>query len=97
MAAAATLRSAFDAGGRLLALGNGGSATDAMDVVADFRAPPHGWPPRPALDLTEDPAILTAIANDIGAEAIFQRQVIAYGRAGRRAAGALHERQLAAT
>ena len=38
--------------------------------------------PARALDLTEDPAILTAIANDIGVEAIFSRQVIAYGRAG---------------
>ena len=37
---------------------------------------------RPAIDLTEDPAILTAIANDIGTEAIFSRQVIAYGAAG---------------
>ncbi len=81
-AAAATLRSAFADGGRLLALGNGGSATDAMDVVADFRTPPHGWAARPAIDLTEDPAILTAIANDIGVEAMFQRQVIAYGREG---------------
>jgi D-sedoheptulose 7-phosphate isomerase len=61
--------------GRLLALGNGGSATDAMDVVADFRA--RG---RRALDLTEDPAVLTAIANDIGVEAIFSRQIIAHGR-----------------
>ena len=50
----------------------------------------------PALDLTEDTAILTAIANDIGVEAIFARQVIAYGRARRRAARALHQRQLAA-
>jgi D-sedoheptulose 7-phosphate isomerase len=81
-AAAAQLRDAFAAGGRLLALGNGGSATDAMDVVADFRSPPHGWPARPALDLTEDSAILTALANDIGVEAIFARQVIAHGRAG---------------
>jgi D-sedoheptulose 7-phosphate isomerase len=79
-AAAATLRRRFAAGGRLLALGNGGSATDAMDVVADFRLPPHGWPARPALDLTEDAAILTAIANDVGVEAIFARQVIAHGR-----------------
>jgi D-sedoheptulose 7-phosphate isomerase len=68
--------------GTLLAIGNGGSATDAMDVVADFRAAPQGWPPRPALDLTEDAAILTALANDIGPAAIFQRQVIAYGREG---------------
>jgi D-sedoheptulose 7-phosphate isomerase len=82
LAAAAALRETFTAGGKLLALGNGGSATDAMDVVADFRAPPHGWKPRRALDLTEDSAILTAIANDIGPEAIFARQVIAYGHAG---------------
>jgi D-sedoheptulose 7-phosphate isomerase len=83
-AAAADLRAAFDAGGRLLALGNGGSATDAMDVVADFAGPPPArrWPPRRAIDLTADTAILTAIANDIGTEAIFARQVIAYGRAG---------------
>jgi D-sedoheptulose 7-phosphate isomerase len=75
--AAAGLRRELDAGGRLLALGNGGSATDAMDAVADFRASA-----RPALDLTEDAAILTAIANDIGTEAIFARQVIAHGRLG---------------
>jgi D-sedoheptulose 7-phosphate isomerase len=82
LAAASTLRSAFEAGGKLLAFGNGGSATDAMDVVADFRVPPHGWPPRKAIDLTEDSSILTALANDIGPDAIFQRQVIAYGRDG---------------
>ena len=80
-AAAAALRHSLDGGGRLLALGNGGSATDAMDVVADFRRPPDPrWRARRALDLTEDPAILTAIANDIGTEAIFARQVIAHGR-----------------
>ena len=84
LAAAAALRACFARGGRLLALGNGGSATDAMDVVADFRAPPaaSGWPARPALDLTEDTAILTAVANDVGVEAMFSRQVIAHGRAG---------------
>jgi D-sedoheptulose 7-phosphate isomerase len=82
--AARDLRASFAAGGRLLALGNGGSATDAMDVVADFQGPPAaaGWPARPAIDLTADTAILTAIANDIGTEAIFARQVIAYGRRG---------------
>ena len=75
--AAAALRLCFERGGKLLALGNGGSATDAMDVVADLRSAG-----RPAIDLTEDPAILTAIANDIGTDAIFSRQVIAYGAAG---------------
>jgi D-sedoheptulose 7-phosphate isomerase len=81
-AAAAALRACFDAGGQLLAFGNGGSATDAMDAVADFRAAPQGWPARRALDLTEDSAILTALANDVGPEVLFQRQIIAYGRPG---------------
>jgi D-sedoheptulose 7-phosphate isomerase len=81
--AAAGVRDDLDAGGRLLALGNGGSATDAMDAVADFRQPPDPrWRVRRALDLTEDAAILTAIANDIGTEAIFARQLIAHGRQG---------------
>ena len=77
LAAAVALREAFDRGGRLLALGNGGSATDATDAVADFIAAG-----RPAIDLTADTAIITALANDIGSEAIFARQVIAHGRAG---------------
>ena len=82
LAAARTLREIFDAGRKALVFGNGGSATDAMDLVADLRSAPQGWPARAALDLTEDPSILTAIANDIGVEAIFLRQVIAYGRPG---------------
>ena len=56
--------------------------------------PPDGRRPRPALDLTEDTGILTAIANDIGVEAIFSRQVIAHGRSRRRAARAIDERRL---
>jgi D-sedoheptulose 7-phosphate isomerase len=78
--AAEAVRASLDAGGKVLTLGNGGSATDAMDLTADLRAP--GKPsltPRPAIDLTEDPAVLTAIANDVGVESIFARQVIAYG------------------
>jgi D-sedoheptulose 7-phosphate isomerase len=84
-----SLRRCFASGGKLLALGNGGSATDAMDAVADFRTPPPApdgapapWSPRSAIDLAEDSAILTAIANDIGTERVFQRQVIAYGEQG---------------
>jgi D-sedoheptulose 7-phosphate isomerase len=73
LAAAEALRQAP----RVLALGNGGSATDATDLVADLERAG-----RAAIDLTADPAILTAIANDIGVEAIFARQVIAYGREG---------------
>ena len=37
-----------------------------MDAVADMGSPVGPWPARRALDLTEDPGILTAIANDIG-------------------------------
>jgi D-sedoheptulose 7-phosphate isomerase len=77
IAAAGALKTAFENGGKLLALGNGGSATDAMDAVADFHSAGHA-----AIDLTEDTSIVTAIANDIGTEAIFSRQVIAYGVAG---------------
>jgi D-sedoheptulose 7-phosphate isomerase len=76
----ATLLAAVEAvrgAGRVLALGNGGSATDATDLVADLERAG-----RAAIDLTADPAILTAIANDVGVEAIFARQVIAYGRPG---------------
>jgi len=50
--------------------------------VADLREPPGELPARRAIDLTEDTAILTAIANDIGVEAIFRRQLIAQCRPG---------------
>jgi D-sedoheptulose 7-phosphate isomerase len=82
LAAAAGIRRAFEAGGALLAFGNGGSATDAADLVADLRAAPQGWPARRAIDLGEDAAILSAIANDVGVEELFQRQLIAQGREG---------------
>ncbi len=91
LGAARALRESFEHGGKLLAIGNGGSATDAADVVADFRAAsaagvtgPAGVAgrARPAIDLTEDSGILTAIANDVGLDAIFSRQVIAYGLRG---------------
>jgi D-sedoheptulose 7-phosphate isomerase len=80
--AAVAVRRALDAGGTVLAFGNGGSATDAADLVADLLAPPRAWPARAALDLTADSAILTALANDVGAGVLFARQVGAYGREG---------------
>jgi len=43
---------------------------------------PAGLPARPAVDLTDDAPILTAVANDVGVEALFPRQVIAYGHQG---------------
>jgi len=67
-------------GGQLIVFGNGGSATDANDLVADCVDPPPGFTPIPAVSLAAEPANITAIANDIGAEAIFTRQLIAHAR-----------------
>jgi D-sedoheptulose 7-phosphate isomerase len=67
-------------GGKIIALGNGGSATDANDLVADCVDPPPGMRPVPAVSLSFEPANVTAIANDIGPEAIFVRQLIAHAR-----------------
>jgi len=67
-------------GGKIVAFGNGGSATDANDLVADCVAPPPGFEPVPAVSLSAEPANITAIANDIGSEAIFARQLIAHAR-----------------
>jgi D-sedoheptulose 7-phosphate isomerase len=76
----------FSSGGRLLAFGNGGSATDAGSAVDLFLHPPSGTP-LAALALVEDRAVLTALANDVGYELVFSRQIIAHGRAGDMAFG----------
>ena len=70
----------LERGGKIIAFGNGGSATDANDLVADCVAPPSGFRPVPAVSLAAEPANITAIANDIGTEAIFARQLIAHAR-----------------
>lgn len=67
-------------GGKVIAFGNGGSATDANDFAADCVMPPAGWTAIPALSLAAEPANITAIANDIGSEAIFARQLIAHAQ-----------------
>ena len=64
-------------GGKLIIFGNGGSATDANDWAIDCIAPPAGWKPIPAVSLALEPANITAIANDVGTEVIFLRQMIA--------------------
>ena len=70
----------LERGGKIVAFGNGGSATDANDLVADCVDPPAGMEPLPAVSLSSEPANITAIANDIGGEAIFSRQLIAHAR-----------------
>jgi D-sedoheptulose 7-phosphate isomerase len=72
----------FAAGGRLLAFGNGGSATDAQAITTLLLNPGGDAPPLPALCLASDPAVLTALCNDIGVEIVFARQIAAFGRRG---------------
>src|SRR6202011_1153445 len=64
-------------GGKLILFGNGGSATDANDWALDCISPPSGYRPIPAVSLALEPANITAIANDVGTEVIFLRQMIA--------------------
>ena len=70
----------LERGGKLIIFGNGGSATDANDLVSDCVDPPPGWGTVPAVSLSAEPANITAIANDIGTEAIFARQLIAHAK-----------------
>ena len=67
-------------GGKLIIFGNGGSATDANDFALDCVEPPAGYRPIPAISLAMEPANITAVANDIGTEVIFLRQLIAQAR-----------------
>jgi D-sedoheptulose 7-phosphate isomerase len=71
---------AFQKGGRLLALGNGGSATSAADMVTEMLVPSGNHRPIPALCLTNDVAVVTGIGNDVGFGDVFVRQIIALGR-----------------
>jgi D-sedoheptulose 7-phosphate isomerase len=67
-------------GGKLIIFGNGGSATDANDWALDCVLPPSGYRPIPAISLSMEPANITALANDIGTEVIFLRQLIAHAQ-----------------
>ncbi|MFZ0939775.1 MAG: SIS domain-containing protein, partial [Candidatus Sulfotelmatobacter sp.] len=64
-------------GGKLILFGNGGSATDANDWAIDCVLPPSGYRPIPAVSLSMEPANITAVANDVGTEVVFLRQLIA--------------------
>jgi D-sedoheptulose 7-phosphate isomerase len=74
------IRERIDRGGKLIIFGNGGSATDANDWTIDCIMPPAGYAPIPAVSLSMEPANISAIANDVGTELIFQRQLIAQAR-----------------
>lgn len=81
--AAQAISSALRGGHKVLAFGNGGSAGDAEHLVAElvgrFEVERRGLP---ALALTCDSSVMTAIANDYGYNTVFTRQVEALGNPG---------------
>jgi D-sedoheptulose 7-phosphate isomerase len=77
LACAGDMAMRFAAGGRLLAFGNGGSSSDAQQLVTLFLNPGSGARPLPAFALTSDSAVVTALCNDIGVEVMFSRQIAA--------------------
>src|SRR5262245_39335649 len=82
------LSACLKSGGKVLTFGNGGSAADAQhlagELVGRFRRDRAGLP---ALALTTDPSIITAVGNDLGYDQVFRRQVEAHGRRGDAAVG----------
>ena len=80
LAASAAIAGRVARGGKLILFGNGGSATDANDWALDCVLPPPGLHPVPAVSLSMEPANITAVANDVGTEVIFLRQLIAQAR-----------------
>lgn len=85
---AAELAASFAAGGTLFPFGNGGSSTDAAEVACTFLGGDAGLGgdarlrALPAVCLTNDVAVVTALANDVGFEVVFARQLRAFGRRG---------------
>ncbi len=77
---AGVLAERFRDGGKVLAFGNGGSSTDASDIVHTFFDPNDAARPLPALCLTNDAAVVTALSNDVSFDVVFARQVRAFGR-----------------
>ena len=83
IAASLDLAKAFHQGRKLLVCGNGGSATDAQHVAVEFMHPiTVGRRALPAICLANDMAMVTAVANDVGFDDVFTRQIIALGSAG---------------
>jgi len=83
LSAAQIITKAFRSGHKLLVFGNGGSAADAQHLAAEFvNRFRLERPPLPAIALTTDTSILTAVANDYDFTEVFVKQVMALGRRG---------------
>ncbi len=81
VAAAATIAKAFESGGKILICGNGGSAADSQHFAAEFVnifSKNLNRKALPAMALSTDTSIITAIANDSSYNQVFARQVEAY-------------------
>lgn len=73
----------LERGGKILLAGNGGSAADAQHIAGELVSRfLFDRPGLPAMALTTDSSILTAIGNDYGYENLFARQIQALGRPG---------------
>lgn len=82
-AIAAVVAKAIGGNGKLLLAGNGGSAADAQHLAAEFLSRfVSDRRPLPAIALTTDTSVLTAIGNDYGFEQVFERQVRGLGKPG---------------
>lgn len=79
-AAAAAIMTRIRVGGSVLTFGNGGSACDALALVRQFDGLQNTAVS--ARSLAADPAVLSALSNDVGAEQIFSRQIEAFGQSG---------------
>ena len=81
--AARVLVRSLRSGGKVLLFGNGGSAADAQHVAAELVGRfERDRPALPAIALTTDSSTITAVANDLGFERIFERQLDALGTPG---------------
>ncbi len=83
LAIAQAIEASLRAGGKVMLAGNGGSAADAQHIAGEFlsrlRFDRH---PLPALALTTDSSVLTAVGNDYGYAQVFERQLRGLGRKG---------------
>ncbi|MBC7910871.1 MAG: SIS domain-containing protein, partial [Pyrinomonadaceae bacterium] len=80
LAASLQMARSFHRGRKLLVCGNGGSATDAQHIAVEFMHPiTVGRKALPAICLANDMAMVTAVANDVGFDDVFTRQIIALG------------------
>src|SRR5262249_20762681 len=83
LAASRAMPGSSQRGHKMLVCGNGGSATDAEHIAVEFMHPiTVGRKALPVISLTNDTAMITAVANDVGVADVFSRQVIALSAKG---------------